>query len=216
MQDIHEIKPPILVGMDPALAKILAIAAVCLVLAGALFFLFRKFWKRKRSGKEEIPAPPVPPYEEALKGLESLASRRDEDPKVFYFELGALLKIYISRSHAIHATEMTTQELARQLRTTAMDRNLVTRVVRFQDITDPFRYGPVIGDPGRTRQDLEEARQLIESLEQDLEKTREPEPEQDKGKTVRSDRQEKQETRMSVPYTKILDSKEIPLKRENT
>lgn len=205
MQDIHEIKPPILVGMDPALLKILVITSGCLILAGIFFFLFRKFWKRKRSGKEELPAPPVPPYEEALKSLERLASRGDADPKVFYFELAGLLKMYISKSHAIRASEMTTQEMARQLRTTAMDRNLVTRVVRFQDITDPFRYGPVFTDPGRTRQDLEEARQLIEALEQDLEKSREPEPGQERNGEEKKVARETRAKQTVVPYTKILD-----------
>lgn len=215
MQDIHEIKPPVLVGMDPALVKILAMVAGCLVLAVLLFLLYKKFRKRKGPGKQDPPIPSTPPYDEALNALDRLAARKNLDPKFFYFELAGLLKTYISRSYAIHASEMTTQELARHLRTTAMDRNLLRRVVKFQDMTDPFRYGPVVEAPGRIRQDWEEARQLVQALEQDLEKTREPVPGQDKGRDGKPDRPETPGKRRSLPYTKILDCSDNPGQKEN-
>ncbi|WP_022668142.1 hypothetical protein [Desulfospira joergensenii] len=200
MQDIHEIKPPVMVGMDPALIKILVIAAGCLLLAALLFYLFKRFWKSSGSKADDLLPSPIPPYEEAVKALDRLANQEAKDLKFFYFELGALFKAYVGRSYQIHASEMTTQELARQLRSTAMDRNLVTGVVKFQEHSDPFRYGPVLPEPGRTRQDIETARQLIEAIEQDLNKTRESDPEQ--GRDVDRARPEKERP---TPYTKLID-----------
>ncbi len=201
MQDIHEINPPIMVGMDPALVKILWAIAAGLVLVTALIFLVRRFLKRSGAlGPEDTFTSPVPPYEEAQKGLDRLAAQKAMDPKTFYFELGALVKTYIGRIHDIHASEMTTQELSRKLRSTAMDRNLVTQVARFQDCCDPFRYGPIFADSARMKADLDTAGSLVNALEKDVEKIR-----QARAGSGDKDTNEP-EQKMAPPRTRILDS----------
>ena len=67
----------------------------------------------------------------------------------------------------IHASQMTTRELVKALRQTDMDRDLVTRISRFQSLSDPFRYAPVTPDPARMTADLDQVRRLIRAVEKD-------------------------------------------------
>ncbi len=175
MQDIHGIRPPVAVGMDPALIKTALIALGCLVLAAILFYLFKRFWKPSRKQQAESATTVVPPYEAALKGLDRLGFKTNADPKVFYFELNGLMKAYIGGTHEFNATEMTTQELAKRLRSTKMDPGLASQVGKYQDHCDPFRYAPVRPEPERAAQDLKQARQLIDAMETNVNQIREAE-----------------------------------------
>ncbi len=176
MQDIHEIRPPVAVGMDPALVKTALIALGCLVLAGILIYLFKRFWKpSKKKQAHDAVTTAIPPYEAALKGLDRLGFKTNADPKVFYFELNALMKAYIGGIHEFNAAEMTTQELSKRLRSTKMDPRVASKVGKFQDHCDPFRYAPVRPEPERAGQDLKKARQLIDAMEADVNQIREAE-----------------------------------------
>ncbi len=172
MQDIHPIKSPVMVGMDPALVKVLLAIAGGLVLLALVILLVRRFWKSR--GRQIIPEliPEILPYDQALRELDRLSLKPVHDPKLFYFDVGALVKRYIGRSYGIHALEMTSQELIKQIRFTAMDTALITRLAQFQNFSDPFRYGPLTPEPAQVQKDLAWVRQMVMEMEQDLDSRR--------------------------------------------
>lgn len=172
MQDIHPIKPPVMVGMDPALVKLVLAIAGGLALLALVILLVRRFWKSR--GKQSIPEliPEIPPYDQALRELDRLSLKPVLDPKLFYFDVSALVKRYIGRSYGIHALEMTSQELIKQIRFTPMDKALITRLAHFQNFSDPFRYGPLPPEPAQVQKDLVWVRQMVMDMEQDLESRR--------------------------------------------
>lgn len=172
MQDLNPIKPPVMVGLDPSLVKMILLIAGCLGLLTLMIFLIRRFWK-SRSGKpghQLIPA--IPPYKEALRELDRLCQKTVIDPRGFYFDLGGLLKRYIGRSYAMNANEMTTQELVKQIRFIGMDKVFIQGISQFLIVSDPFRYGPAVPDSSQVKKDVASVRQLITGMEEDLESKR--------------------------------------------
>lgn len=94
--------------------------ALLLVAAGALWLLVRWLDKRGRSlGSLFAPAPPLPPHIVAIKALEELRNRKlwqNNRHKLYYSELGDILRTYISARYGIGAMEMTTDETLEALR----------------------------------------------------------------------------------------------------
>ena len=172
MQDIHPIKPPVMVGMDPALVKLVLAIAGGLALLVLVIFLVRRFVKAR--GRQIIPEliPEILPYDQALRDLDRLSLKPVLDSKPFYFDVSALVKRYIGRSYGIHALEMTSQELIKQIRFTPMDKALITRLAHFHNFSDPFRYGPLPPEPAQVQKDLAWVRQMVMDMEQDLESRR--------------------------------------------
>ncbi|MCP3943285.1 MAG: hypothetical protein GY710_17615 [Desulfobacteraceae bacterium] len=172
MQDIHNIKSPVMVGLDPGFIKMILLIAggfSCLVLG---IFLIKRFWKFKSKQPQTKLIQAILPYEAALGELDCLCRKTVIDPRAFYFDLGGLVKRYVGGSYSMNAVEMTTQELVRQIRLTGMNTVLIMEVSQFLNISDPFRYGPVVPDSSQVKKDLVSVRQLIMGMEEDLESKR--------------------------------------------
>jgi len=174
MQDINPIKAPVMIGMDPAMIKLILFIAGGLILLILVIFLIRRFWKSRSKAENAKLIPAIPPYALALQELDLLCKKPVMDPKAFYFDLGGLIKRYIGSSYAMNAVEMTTQELSKHIRFTRMDHGLVQSVSQFLIVSDPFRYGPMAPDTARVKEDLASVRQLITAMEADLESKRTP------------------------------------------
>lgn len=172
MQDIHPIKSPVMVGLDPALVKMILVIAGSLVLLILVIFLVFRFWKSRSKKAEQALIPVIPPYTLALGELDRLGQTPVMDPRAFYFDLGSLVKRYIGGSYTMNALEMTTQELVRQIRFTKMDKILTQNVAQFLIVSDPFRYGPAAPGADQVTKDLAAVRQLITGMEADLESRR--------------------------------------------
>ncbi len=172
MQDINIIKPPVMVGLDPGLIKMIMLIAGGVFFLILVAFLIKKFWKSKSNDQGSQSITPIPHYKLALGELDRLCQKPVIDPKPFYFDLGGLIKRYVGGSCSMNALEMTTQELVKQIRFTGMDRALILEVSQFLNISDPFRYGPMVPDSSQVKKDLASARQLITGMEQDLESQR--------------------------------------------
>ncbi|WDP92804.1 MAG: hypothetical protein HUN04_25015 [Desulfobacter sp.] len=171
MEDIHDIRPPVMVGMDPALIRMGLWVAAGLAAAALIFILVRRLLKKKKSKSELTAIPVIPPYEIALGALERLGTASSEHSvkgaKSFYFELGRILKRYLGATWDFNGLEMTTQELGKQLKSvTDLPGPLKSEISLFQDICDPFRYAPdLVPDRARMDKDLGRGRELIESVE---------------------------------------------------
>ncbi|MBF0573001.1 MAG: hypothetical protein HQK69_04495 [Desulfamplus sp.] len=136
MQDIHDIKPPVKVGIDPLILNIIiALIAVLLCLIAG-YFLFRYIKKRlsqKRKDTVMLLPPPLPADQAALRELELIADLMMTEPRLYYFRLTALVKIFIGKVFNINAPEMTTQEIIAALNNLAVEK--VIKDNDFQNVT---------------------------------------------------------------------------------
>lgn len=166
MQDIHPIRPPIAIGLDPALISSLGwILAGCL-LALVLFVLIRKWLKNKKNKAESAGLPqPLPPCESAMKALDRLALAPSDDPRTLYFSLTLILRKYIGRTFVSHAAEMTSQEFLRHLSGIDMNKNQKTKIVEFQHFCDPIKYAGAAPGGQKAQSDLSMVRDVIRNIE---------------------------------------------------
>lgn len=172
LEDIHDIRPPVMTGMDPGLVRGLLWGAGALVLC-ALIALIIRYWLKKRKNKthEAQALPLLFPYETAARDLEQCMADFGHDAKIFYFELGRIVKTYVSGTFQINCSEMTSQEMARAVKSLKyLDTGLKTELIQFQDQCDPIRYMPLDAqgtlDAGRMEQDLALAGSLVARIEQ--------------------------------------------------
>jgi len=173
MQDVHGIRPPVMVGTDPAVVKLALIIAAGAVVLVLIFLVVRYFIKKRKS--KELPEliPAVPPYDRAMNDLERMAVLPVSDPRAFYFRLGRTVKAYMGEVFKTNCLEMTTPELSRTVKDFDLPRELTREITRFQEVCDPFRYAPV--DPSRkqVQTDLTRAKALVENIEGELARQRE-------------------------------------------
>lgn len=172
LQDIHDIRPPVMTGIDPGLVRALLWGAGAVV-ACVLIVLLIRYWLKKRKNRTiDVQALPLlSPYETAVRDLERCMADFGHDAKIFYFELGRIVKAYVSGTFQINCSEMTSQEMARAVKNfECLDSGLKTELIRFQDQCDPIRYMPVDAqgplDAGRIQQDLSFAGSLVARIEQ--------------------------------------------------
>lgn len=166
MQDIHPIKPPVQTGFDP-MPVIIGLSIIAAVLFFVLVFIFIR--KRMRNKKPEETCGKVcnsiSPYQEALKALERLSLKPGHDPRLFYFDLNAVLRRYVGRTFAINAIEMTSQEFVKSLGLLKLDTGMRQEISSFQDQCDPIKYAGCQPDTARLNQDLSWVKQKIEKIE---------------------------------------------------
>ena len=169
MKDIHDIRPPMNVGIDPGLFITIGIILAALILGGILFTLIRKWLKNRTAGKNApLRLPLIPPYESAIQKIDLLMTKERTDLRQFYFELTTILREYIGRSFDFRAAEMTSQEFVKKLHGLSLDIELKHRVSRFHAQTDPIKYAGITPDKAQVDQDLSDIKTLIETIETHL------------------------------------------------
>ena len=174
MQDIHDIRPPVPIGLDPLMVKMILIILCAVLLVGLLFFLIRKWWKKRKGTKDiEAVALPLSPFEEAVKELESLSQRPMDDPRLFYFDLTFVLRQYMGRSFHINAVEMTSEEFIREISRLNLEKEVKKEVSHFQAQSDPFKYAGVPAETTMVKKDIDLVRGVISKIESDLAQKRE-------------------------------------------
>ncbi|MCG8553205.1 MAG: hypothetical protein MI799_22590 [Desulfobacterales bacterium] len=172
LEDIHDIRPPVMTGMDPELVRALLWGAGA-ILACALVFLIIRYWLKKRENRTQ-PAQALAlltPYETAVRDLEQCMTGFGHDAKIFYFEMSRILKTYVSGTFQINCSEMTSQEMARAVKALDFkDAGLKTQLIQFQDRCDPIRYMPLETqgalEAARMQQDLALAGSLVARIEE--------------------------------------------------
>lgn len=178
MQDIHDIRSPIQVGFDPMLFKIALMVSGAVLVLAALFFLIKKYLKKRKQpeGLKYLPEP-MAPYEAALKELEFLIQKEMADPRLFYFDLTAVLRQYIGRSYNINAIEMTSQEFIKRINRLNLDQAVKRDIARFLKLSDPFKYAGTVPAKDRVKEDLLFIKEKIHQIEKNLIKLKEKEKE---------------------------------------
>ena len=178
MKDIHGIRPPVQVGFDPMLLKILLMVTAAGLVFALVFFGVRKYLKKKKHpGDLKILSKPPAPYDAALKALDILFQKKMDDPRNFYFDLTLVLRHYIGRSFGINAVEMTSQEFIRSFKILDLDKKIKRDMAEFQKISDPFKYAGVVPQEDRVKKDLLLIKAIIDQIEKDLTKQAEKQEE---------------------------------------
>jgi hypothetical protein len=169
MQGFHDIRPPVPVGLDPMMVKLLLILLGVLLLAGILFFLIQK-WRKNKKGVKDIQAVvlPLSPFEEASKELDSLAQRSMDDPRLFYFDLTLVLKRYIGRTFGFNAVEMTSEEVIREMTRLRLEREVRKEIAQFQSLSDPYKYAGVLPEKAVVKKDMGLVRTILSKIEESL------------------------------------------------
>ncbi|MCK5695623.1 MAG: hypothetical protein KAH62_03295 [Desulfobacula sp.] len=169
MQDIHDIRPPVQVGFDPMVIKTILLVSGGIILLVLLFFLIKKYFKKRKQPKDLKYLPePMAPYESALKELELLFQSRVLDPRLFYFDLIAVLKKYIGRSYEINAVEMTSQEFIKGINRLNLDQVAKKDIAGFHERSDPIRYAGIVPGKDRAKEDLLFIKETIHQIEKGL------------------------------------------------
>lgn len=146
MQDIHDITPPVQVGIDPAVIKY-ALLGFCLILLLIIAALaFRYFIKRRKGGKSDLLLlpPPLPPDEAAFKELDLLIDLMKKSPRLFCFKLSGVFKTYLGKKFKINAPEMTTQELVLNLKDLDIEKKTAADARSFLLSLDDIKYAGAV------------------------------------------------------------------------
>jgi hypothetical protein len=151
MTDIHDIRPPVPVGIDaPWLVPVLLTLAGAALLA-ALFF----WWRRHRKKRTiETIVPELPPEMIAKQALDGIGDVRGQDGKAFYFRLSAILRRYIFGRFGVGAPEMTTEEFLPCIDRLAIDRELARQLKQLCRAMDPVKFAGKRVDEKQMEQDL--------------------------------------------------------------
>ncbi len=173
MQDIHGIRPPVSVGFDPTLLKTILIVSGVVLLLILLFFLIKKFWKKKLTDDLKYLPEPLPAFETAIKQLDLLLQSLLPDPRLFYFDLTAVLRNYIGRSFNINAIEMTSQEFIKNLNLFDIDSEIKNSISKFLNLSDSFKYAGMTPSKKQADKDLLFIKEEITKIEKILIKQRE-------------------------------------------
>lgn len=169
-QEVRDLAP--LVDFPRPIWPYVAAAAALLLLAALLaLYLVR----RRRRIPAEAAAPPAPAdpadveARKRLKALENTDLTRSETVQPYYTELSDTLRTYLARRLHVHSMETTTRELLRELSQHGVPRADTRR--HLQDVlllADYVKFADATPPPDRGVEALGTAREIIESVEEEL------------------------------------------------
>ena len=179
MQDIHDIAPPVQVGMDFFYVKAALVVLAFLFFCALMYFLFVFFKKRKKGHQANnllLPAPPLPD-KAAIRELDRFVHLKENHPRLFYFKLTEVLKRFTGKCFAINAPEMTSQEMLSALDPKQVDKGMFSRLRDFLTDSDGIKYARQNIDTGKMEKDEAFVREFVkvvyENISSDSENSRE-------------------------------------------
>ena len=142
MQDIHDIRPPVMVGMDPFFLRAVLMVLALVLLGGVAFLVYRYLRQRQQGADSNLLMLPMPlaPRAAAMNALSRLEDSMESNPRDYYFRLTEIIKRFMGRHFNIKAPEMTTQELIAVLRDLKLDRELFSEIRDFMLFSDMIKY----------------------------------------------------------------------------
>ena len=163
--DIHDIQPPVSVGIDaPWLVPVLLGLAAAAILAAGWWF-----WKKQKKDRAiETIVPEPPPEMTAMQALDEIADVRRLDGKTFYFRLSAILRQYVFGRFAVGAPEMTTEEFIPCIDRLNMDKSLAQRLKGLCRAMDPVKFGSQTAVEKQMETDLIFAREFVRKTTQHI------------------------------------------------
>ncbi len=163
MADIHDILPPVAVGIDaPWLIPVL-IALVVVLLLSAAWWLWKKYGKNKTI---ETIVPELPPEMVAMQALDGISDVRLQEAKVFYFRISAIIRQYVFGRFSVGAPEMTTEEFLPFIDRLPIDNDLAIQLRKLCRAMDPVKFGGATVMKKQMEEDLFFARAFVRKTKQ--------------------------------------------------
>ncbi|MDY6904819.1 MAG: transmembrane domain-containing protein [Thermodesulfobacteriota bacterium] len=160
MIDIHDIRPPVQVGVNPLVYYGIGGGLLAVILVGLLIWWIRR--RSHNSGIETVAATiDESPSAEAHRLLADLEKAGSLSPVVYYFRLSAVFRLYLKRRFAIPATEMTTEELLPALATKRIDAAMFSDIKRFFRFADEVKFARQPCDKTHMCEHMELVRRMI-------------------------------------------------------
>jgi len=158
MTDIHDILPPVPVGLDAPWLWIVLIGLGIAALAALAWWL----WKRRQKAQAiETIVPELPPEMIARQALDQISDVRGMDGKTFYFRLSAIVRQYVSGRFKVGAVEMTTEEFLPCIDRLRTDNDLARRLKQLCRSMDPVKFGGAAAMEKQMETDLIFAREFV-------------------------------------------------------
>ena len=166
MKDIHDITPPVQVGIDPAVIKY-ALTGAALILILAIIYLIIRHLIRKKAMKNNrilLLPPPLPPDAAAFKELDLLFDIMERYPRLFCFRISGIFKTYLGKRFKINAPEMTTEEIVLNLKNPDIDRNKAAQAKNFFLSLDDIKYAGAVPAMDKMKRDHDFVKNFIKSV----------------------------------------------------
>jgi hypothetical protein len=159
IDDIHDIKTVVGYGYNSDWIKyglLVFFILMALVLAGFLF----KCFKNRKSFIQTIEAQ-LSPEDEAYRALKDLNKLMDVNSQEYYFQLSAILRIYIKERFDLNAPEMTTEELLPAILKLNIDEDLKVKIKSLINFSDPVKFAGAGADVETMRKHYDFAHDFI-------------------------------------------------------
>jgi hypothetical protein len=165
MKDIHDIRPPVFVGFDPGIVDILLIILGLVALIGLIWFIVRLYKKGvfcKKNKNTLLLPPPLPAKDIALQELDLITNLMENERRLFYFKLTAILKKYISKQFSVNALEMTSQELIKSIKNLDIKSEFTIKASNFLEFSDHIKYAAMPASTDEVKKDLNLIKTFVE------------------------------------------------------
>ncbi|MCK5542978.1 MAG: hypothetical protein KAI40_09825 [Desulfobacterales bacterium] len=173
MKDIHDIKPPFFVGLDPSILDVLLIFFGIIALVLLIWFIIRLYKKRafRKKNKNTLLLPaPLPAEDIAVKELELIIDLMEKDRRLFYFKLTAILKKYISKKFNTNAQEMTSQELIKSIKILGFKYEFFLKISSFLEFSDHIKYAAMPASIQEVTNDFNLVKKFVETTSKETDK----------------------------------------------
>lgn len=163
MTDIHDIRPPIQVDVNPAIYYWGAGGVLAVLLIVLLVFLWRRWRSRKNGQPPEVAATVYEtPEEEALRRLAELEQAQSLTPVEYYFLLSALFRRWIQRRFNLDAPEMTTEELLPAMTRAKLPLPMFSDIKSFFLLADQVKFAKAGCDTQTMKRHLQLVQDIVE------------------------------------------------------
>lgn len=159
LTDIHDIKALVPLDSPIDLLYVGLIGAAVLALAAGLAYVFKR---RRRTAPGLSALPRTPPETAALQQLAALRDVQRMDGRVFYFQLSAILRVYIEARYGFNAAEMTTEELLPKIEHLALEQELAAPLRQLLTSADPIKFAGMPAVKSKMESDLGFAHRFVE------------------------------------------------------
>lgn len=166
-QDYRDIKDIIEVSNPSVKYVPRVIAAVALLCLAAGAFLMYKRVRNKQAVRLVPEEPALPPYEEAMKALRTLSTRKliNGEVKAYYSEMNDILRRYVSRKFTVSTFQKTNEELIRELASFGIPKEAYKSLSQSLRVSDSVKFAKYRPSEEDNRDNLQVVTSSIEILE---------------------------------------------------
>jgi len=160
-KEAKDIKEPIVIPFN-WLHLLLWIAGIAVVVA-LVYFLYKKFYKRKEFTGQEIEIQ-IPPYETALISLDELEMKKlwqSGRVKEYHTEITEIIRTYFEKRFSLPALELTTDETLEVLKSKSESSSVIPLTKDFLQNADMVKFAKFVPLNEINEAMIKQARQIV-------------------------------------------------------